>query len=439
MFGFPMFEAELCPNSVPTPIADTPAISRRKPARLALMLGMIFLATHSVAAAQTLTTLYSFQSSTDAVFVDAPLIIDTAGNLYGISSSGGTGTCNYGNYCGTFFEISPPAVAGNPWTETIIYNFNVQGYVPQGTLVMDKTGSIYLTTAGGGLSQTGCDGGGCGVLLKFIPPASPGGTWTRKLVHSFSGGSDGGVPNGIVLGSDGILYGATDWGGSNGGGTMYSVQLTGSFPLTTLYSFGAAGDASIPHPPMRDSSNNVYGTSTYGGAYGLGSIFKLTSPASPGGAWTESVLYSSQNDSITGYEPSQSLMLDRKGNLWGTMTLGGENNYGTIYELVAEANGSWRYKDIHDSASVDTIYGMIFDGANDTFYGSSPYNSFFTLSPPSVAGGTWSYTTIYTLPADGSLGGDPLEALTLGREGNLYGSTGEGGAYGYGTIFQFTP
>ena len=88
---------------------------------------------------------------------------------------------------------------------------------------------------------------------------------------------------------------------------------------------------------------------------------------------------------------------------------------------------------------MDTIYGMIFDGANDTFYGSSPYNSFFTLSPPSVAGGTWSYTTIYTLPADGSLGGDPLEALTLGREGNLYGSTGEGGAYGYGTIFRFTP
>ena len=433
-----MSKAEMRPHSSPPSIAGTAQLPR-KFARLGVMLGAIFLVAQCVAAAQTLTTLYSFQSSTDAVYVDAPLILDSAGNLYGISSAGGTQTCQYGNYCGTFFEVFPPAIAGNPWTETILYNFNIQGYEPVGTLVMDKSGSIYLTASLGGLSQTGCGGAGCGGLLKFVPPASPGGAWTRKLVHSFTGGSDGGRPNGLVLGSDGVLYGATDWGGANGGGTIYSVQLTGSFPLITLYSFGASGDATVPHPPMRDSANNLYGTSTYGGAYGLGSIFKLTPPSSPGGAWTESILYSSKNDSITGYEPSQSLMLDRKGNLWGTMTLGGANNYGTIYELVAEANGSWRYEDIHDSASVDTIYGMILDGSNNTFYGSSPYNSFFDLTPPSVAGGTWTYTTTYTLPGDGSLGGDPLEALTLGRDGNLYGTTGDGGTYGYGTVFQFTP
>lgn len=416
-------------------------ISRKSSLVRTAILLTFLCAASQIAAAQTLTTLYAFQSATDAVGPDTPLIFDAAGNLYGASSAGGTSVCD-GNGCGTVFEVSPPTASGGAWTETILYSFkgNTDGWAPGGQLVIDKSGNLYGTTYWGG-QLTGCGGSGCGIVFELKPPSSSGGAWTMRELHRFSGGTDGGNPTALVLGANGILYGTTDIGGAFGFGNVYSIQVSNG-AQTVLYSFGAhTGDVNSPDGLMRDSSNNLYGTSTYGGTYALGCIFELSPPSASGGAWTEAVLYSSKNNSVTGYEPGPSLVQDYQGSLWGTMTLGGTNNYGTIFRLHPPTTGSnWQYSDIYNFAAGVASYGMVLNRANRTFYGTTIYSDgFFQLTPPAGPGGSWTYTMIYSFPTDGSEGGDPFEAPVLDAAGNLYGTTEEFGPFGYGTVYELVP
>jgi uncharacterized repeat protein (TIGR03803 family) len=418
-------------------------VSRKNSLAATAILLTFLCAASQIAAAQTLTTLYAFQSATDAVGPSTPLIFDAAGNLYGASADGGTSLCAYGNGCGTIFELSPPTASGGAWTETILYSFkgNTDGWSPNGQLVIDKGGNLYGTTFWGGQPVTGCDGFGCGIVFQLKPPSSPGGAWTKRELHRFTGGTDGGNPAALVLGANGILYGTTDTGGAYGSGNAYSIEASNG-TQTVLYSFGAyAGDAYSPYGLMRDSSNNLYGTSTYGGAYGLGAIFELSPPSAGGGAWTEAILYSSKNNSVTGYEPGPSLIQDYQGSIWGTMSLGGTNTYGNIYRLHPPTTGSnWQYSDIYNFAAGVSSYGMVLNRANRTFYGTTIYSDgFFQLTPPASPGGSWTYSEIYTFAADGSEGGDPFEAPVLDAAGNLYGTTEDFGPYGYGTVYELVP
>ena len=129
--------------------------------------------------------LYSFQGGTDGSTPVGEVVFDSAGNLYGATSVGGT------SQCGTVYQLSPPVKVGDPWTETVLYNFQCKtsndGAYPFGGLVIDGAGNLYGTTAYGGAGNCILVSGlaGCGTVYELSPPAQKGGAWTETILYSF--------------------------------------------------------------------------------------------------------------------------------------------------------------------------------------------------------------------------------------------------------------
>ena len=240
--------------------------------------------------AWTEVVLYSFcaqASCTDGERPEARLIRDAlSGNLFGTTEEGGA------NDEGTVFELMPPAVGQTVWTETVLYSFCTQsdcidGESPTARLTRDPSGHLYGTTEDGGAF-------GEGAVFALTPPPAGQTLWTEIVLHSFCarGGRD-----------------CTD----------------GSFPRAGL---------------VRDPSGNLYGTTEDGGADGGGTVFALTPPAAGKTAWNEKVLYSfcGQANCTDGTSPEADLIRDASGHLYGTTSEGGANGVacggGTVFELV---------------------------------------------------------------------------------------------------------
>jgi uncharacterized repeat protein (TIGR03803 family) len=163
----------------------------------------------------------------------ASLIFDDAGNLYGTATAGGDLECGDGESgCGTVFELSPPSIPGGAWTETTIYVFTgLDGNYPWGRLVFDKQGNLYGTTAAGGNYFCASNDSGCGTVFELSPPSLQGDPWTETPLYTFTGGDDGGFPvGGLVFGKLGALYGTAVQGGNlscnpqmPGCGTVFAV------------------------------------------------------------------------------------------------------------------------------------------------------------------------------------------------------------------------
>ena len=194
------------------------------------------------------------------------------------------------NTLGTVYYLSPPASRGGTWTETLLYSFSGQNgdsAWPNG-VVIGHDGSLYGTAMGGQGKQ--CPYTGCGIVFQLTPPAQPGGTWTETILHTFGGdpSNDGTEPNSaLLLGPNGILYGTTAGGG---------------------------GVTAGPH----------------GGA---GTIFEMVPPSSPGGSWTEVILYvftEGRNGSLP-----NGVTFGQDGNLYGTTALGGDH-HGIVFQLVLQ-------------------------------------------------------------------------------------------------------
>jgi uncharacterized repeat protein (TIGR03803 family) len=185
-------------------------------------------------------------------------------------------------------------------------------------VIFDKAGNLYGTASQGGLS-------GAGVVYQLTPTDSG---WTESILYNFSGGSDGGSPTGQVFDQAGNLYGATALGGSGGGGTVFMLSPSGSnWTYTLLHSFkGSEG-------PMTslsiDASGSLYGTTYLDGAYGLGSVFKLT-PSN--GGW----IFTSLHDftGVEGYLASSTVVFDARGNLYGETWAGGAHRDGTLWKIT---------------------------------------------------------------------------------------------------------
>jgi len=177
----------------------------------------------------TQNVLYSFgASASDASFPEGRLIFDDAGNLYGTTPSGGSGACS----CGTVYELSPPAVAGDPWQETILHSFtrHGDGALPYAGVTRNKNGILYGVAAGGS-PQGPPPTKGEGLVFQLKPPAMPGGEWAETVLHRFTGAADGdgSVPAGELIIFNGALLGTTVYGGADSNpvysnsGTVYSV------------------------------------------------------------------------------------------------------------------------------------------------------------------------------------------------------------------------
>jgi uncharacterized repeat protein (TIGR03803 family) len=243
------------------------------------------------------------------------VVIAKGGVLYGTTVYGGSSNA------GTVFALTPPRSPGGSWRKRVLYNFagGTDASEPH-LLVIGKNGVLYGTTGSGGTS-------GYGTVFSLTPPTAAGGSWTEGVLYSFSGGSDGGGPQeGLVIGSGGVLYGTTYTGGGSAWGTVFSLTPPaspgGSWTEAVVYSFTEApGGFSGPQTGVL-IEGVLYGSTEYGGASGAGTVFSLTPPASPGGAWTETVLHSFTG--ADGYQPNRVIVSN--GALYGTTYSGGASN-----------------------------------------------------------------------------------------------------------------
>jgi uncharacterized repeat protein (TIGR03803 family) len=306
-----------------------------------------------ITAAGKLTTLYGFCAKTscdDGSYPTAGLVLATNGNLYGTTYLGGT------HECGSVFEIT----ASGRLTTLLSFDSR-DGAFPFAGLVQATNGNFYGTTEEGGAHNDGT-----------IFEITPAGKLTK--LHSFDF-TDGELPlAGLVQATNGDLYGTTSGGGSGNGGTVF--QITTSGKLTTLYNFCSkpnCTDGAQPIAGLAQASNgNFYGTTASGGLYNDGTVFEITA-----GKLTTLLSF----DGTDGADPNGTMVQATNGNLYGTTAERGSDNHGTIF-------------DITPAGKLTTLIN--FEGTN---------------------------------------GQEPLAGPSQATNGNFYGTTVDGGAHLDGTVY----
>lgn len=346
------------------------------------------------------TVLYNFQGSPDG---GSPLIsgvvMDPSGTMYGTTEIGGTTGCG-GFGCGTVYKLDSSG------TETVLYSFTggTDGSNPYAGVVRDAAGNLYGTTAAGGAYNFG-------TVFKVDTNAN------ETVLHSFAGGTDGGDPEaGLLLDETGTLYGTTpstvfkvdtsgnetvlhtftggaggkgafyatllmdkkhnlygvtDTGGQGcpgypGCGVVYRVSASGKFKV--LYSFNGYADGCVPYGTLiMDKHSNIYGTTEDCGAYGYGTVFKLSKSG------TLTTLHGFAGGSFDGAYPEAGVIRDKKGNLYGTTFIGGGNGLdyctygcGTVYKLSTTGKLTL----LHGFAGTDGYFpfdGLMMDASGDIF------------------------------------------------------------------------
>jgi hypothetical protein len=196
------------------------------------------------------------------------LLVDNEGNLYGVTGSGGHGTCPYGrDGCGTVFKLTH---TDGGWVGSTLYEFNgpTDGAYPGG-LVMDRAGNLYAGTEMGGLY-------GGGTVWELSPS---GGGWTFQVLHSFTSSENiAGVVGRLAIDSAGSLYGCTMSEGLYGYGNVFKLTPSnGGWSYTSLHDFYDYENGAFPeNGPTLDSNNNLFGTTYYGGPISAGVIWEIT-------------------------------------------------------------------------------------------------------------------------------------------------------------------
>jgi uncharacterized repeat protein (TIGR03803 family) len=391
--------------------------------------------------------IYRFRGGNDGDIPEASLIADKSGNLYGTTTSGGS------SGCGTVFELSPTD-GGLDWTETTLYSFlgGTDGCDPQSPLLLDKTGNLYGTTTDGGTSNHG-------TIFEMLPPAAPGWAWSEVVIYNLTVFNDGWLPFGLAKDPEGNLYGEIGYPNC---GTIYELSPPvqgGAWTYTALYNFTCGSDGGwLVGDLVFDNSGNLYGATEIGGdrsqcgGYGCGVVFELKRPKKQGGSWSQSVLYTFICNANCGDHyaggPFGGVTFDRNGNLFGTTHYGGQDGYGSVFELSPSFHqgGPWTEAEIYSFSCGNDGCGpstrLIFDESGN-LYGSAqsgPLGSLlgevFEVSPPKQQNGTWTETTLYGFNGWFD-GGVWPSALLLRWNGALYGTTQSGGLYGKkGVVFK---
>jgi uncharacterized repeat protein (TIGR03803 family) len=335
-------------------------------------------------------------------------LVNIDGTLYGTTRGGGT----HGQYCsdcGTVFELTTHG-------PSVIYYFGegMHGFQPQAGLI-ELNGSLYSTTSSGGAY-------GLGTVFKITTNG------TEALLHSFDG-VNGSSPMSSLVIKDELLYGTNQGGGANDKGDIFSVSETGA--LRVLYSFrGPPDDGRTPTARLLNVDGSFYGTTSSGGAYGLGTVFKVTSDG------TETLLHSFGSGS-DGAIPVAGLTYADRG-LYGTTRDGGANGRGTVFKITlggietvlhsfgSGGDGAYPMADLIIVNGV--LYGTISGGGAGACGGCG---TVFEMTTEGVE--SWLHS--FGGGIDGANPGAGLVVLGY----SLYGTTFKGGAPGKGTVFKVSP
>ncbi len=386
--------------------------SRVRLAAGSLILTLVAIAT-SFAHAQTYTILHSFTGGADGGNPYAGVTLDGAGNLYG------TTTTNSDGGPGTVYNLTQRS---GGWTLTRLYNSGSFG-----GLTIGPNGTFYGINA---YSQ----------IFDLQPPAhflpnllAP---WLETTLYSLAAGTYAGV----VFDRAGNIYGTTYNGGSYSAGSVFELSPSnGGWMQTVIHSFSGL-DGNFPVAGLViDAAGNLYGTTQFGGDYDDGTVFELSPSA---GGWTENVLHSFTGGEDGG-DPYGGLIFDASGNLYGaTPGLYSAGPGGSIFKLTPSGN-SWTFSVLYSFAEGGDECGPrgtpAMDAAGnlyDTTYCSPADGSVFRLTPTN---GGWTYSMLHDFDQSGD-GAYPEAGVTLDANGNIYGTTSVGGAYGaYGIVFEITP
>jgi uncharacterized repeat protein (TIGR03803 family) len=395
--------------------------------------GVILKFTINSNGSATESVLHSFTGGSDG---SGPLAItlDGAGNIYGLAYSSVSPTT-----IGELFELTP--TAHGPWNLTVLETFSVNGSIAPG-IVEDSAGNFYGTSYNYGPTY--------GSLFQLTLGSSG---WTQNLIHTFSGGSDGGFPYGrLTVDQSGNIYGTAEEGGTTNRGVVFefSPSTGNTYTEKILHNFSAGGnDGWEPSAALIfDSAGNLYSTTDNGGAPkcsktgGCGTVFEL-SPSS-GGQWTEQILYTFGDAEAFDVTP-QDILFDSTGNIYGTtFEGGGELCCGSVFKLT-QSSGHWTGTILYTFTGLNRegYYpnNDIVLGPSGQIYGTTQYGgptgangTVFELTPNGTG---YTQSTMYGFPfADGNR---PETGLVADASGNFYGSTLLGGGANVGSVFKLTP
>lgn len=356
------------------------------------------------------------------------LIFDSAGNLYGTTAYGGV----FGQ--GVAYEMHRGADGG--WTERVLYNFRggSDGATPYAGLIFDTAGNLFGTTLSGG---DGCSGIGCGTAFEL---SRNGANWMEKVLYRFQGNQDGSYPwAGLTFDNQGNLFGTTASGGACtifSYGTVFELTRgSREWEKSTIHSFCGVVGGQGPGSGglVVDDSGNLYGAAG-GGTY-LGVVYRLHRTAS---GWVENVMH--EFTRAEGYPGQTNLTFDRAGNLYGTGSFGGTYDVGTVWELL-HSGGMWNLNVLYNfrggTDGYDPFSAPVFD-ANGNLYGTT-YNggisgngcfnacgTLYKLSP--AVGGGWTESVVHRF-GNGTDGYNPIAGVVMDGPGNLYGTTTKGGGF----------
>ncbi len=390
---------------------------------LALIFAFAFLISVSQSAqSQTYTVIHNFTNKgTDGATPYGGPVFDKFGNLVGTTYLGGT----WGS--GSVYKLSH---RGSSWTYTSLYSLKgiTDGAGPAfGSLAIGPKGSLFATTEGGGY---------LGTVFEVCPGSNCKSRET--VVHSFGHGTDGIEPiGGLAFDTAGNFYGTTLLGGTLANGTVFQGKWSGAgWMVRQIYDFGASSTDAVNAVAgvTIDPQGNLYGTTSFGGTFGVGAIYKLT-PSSSG--WTESILYNFQGTD-DGQNPVGGVILDQAGNLYGTTFDGGSNGGGTVYELSPSGTFTVLYSFV---GGYGGPYNKLTFDAQGNLYGFTNaeglygFGSIFKLSP-SASG--WTLTDLHDF-TNGTDGGLPYGSVAVDASGDVFGTAVTGGSDNQGVIYEITP
>lgn len=355
--------------------------------------------------------------------------------------------------------------ADGKWHETVLHDFaGSDGKYPNGALVADRAGNLYGTTVNGGPT---CSQLGCGVVFELV--RGNGDKWTFKVLHYFALSDGANPYAGMIFDSKGNLYGTTSTGGNTsacppeGCGVAFKLtEAKGIWTETVVYSFQGK-DGAFPYAPLTlDAAGNLFGTTQWGGAYDGGTVFKL----SPGkhGQWSEEGLHSFSSDTKDGGQPTYGVIFDSSGNLYGTTPFGGtvgQQGWGTAFKLTPAGGGKWKETILRtfDRAKLGggyvssglildargNLYGTTGEGGKYSCPGSGGLGCGVVFKLTVGANGRWSEAVLHSF-GKGSDGSGPGGDLVSDSGGRLFGVTGIGGyagdpcgKYGCGVVFEVIP
>jgi uncharacterized repeat protein (TIGR03803 family) len=337
----------------------------------------------------------------------AGVIRDSAGNLYGTTSKGGSAGR------GVVYKLD---ASGH---ETVLHSFagGADGTQPAAGVIRDSAGNLYGTTPKGGSADRG-------VVYRVDASGH------ETVLYNFTGGADGGNPiAGVIRDSAGNLYGTTFYGGSAGRGVVYKVDASGH--ETVLYTFTGGADGSVPYGGViRDSAGNLYGTTYEGGnacgSAGCGVVYKVDATGH------ETVLYTFTGGA-DGMFPQVGVIRDSAGNLYGTTTLGGSANGGVVYKVDATGHETVLYTFTGGAGGDTPTAGVIRDSAGN-LYGTT-FDGGLGAGVVYKVDATGHETVLYSF-IGGTDGSKPWAGVIRNSAGKLYGTTTGGGRNGLGVVFR---